>query len=225
LPCAPGDGHPFLHRRTQGRAEIFLKKNSITDFFAMPQLVLASGSPRRAEILSSLGLSFQIKKSDVPELDGAHADVLTPRELVIANAARKAGATARKSDPDLAVLAADTEVYLDGRIFGKPATNDEAAEMLHTLSGKTHQVWTGLVLIKNRRVVAGYAELSLVTFKKLTRQQIHDYISTVPCLDKAGAYAVQESAEKIIAHIRGSLTNVMGLPREVISMWQKQGLL
>ncbi len=191
----------------------------------MSKFILASASPRRAEILRSLGLDFSVITPPIQELHPAAAFVLTPREFVLANATRKACAAGTLAKNDQIVLAADTEVYLDERIFGKPSSLQEAAEMLQALSGKTHQVWTGIVLRKNGRLLAAHAEVSLVTFKKIRRSDILDYLSSVHCFDKAGAYAVQEHREKIISHICGSLTNVMGLPKEVILSWRRKNIL
>ena len=177
----------------------------------LPPLILASASPRRAELLRQLELEFQIVPSVAEEI---FDDQLSPRELCQLNAHRKARAVAKKI-PDALVLGADTLVFLDDEILGKPASPADAERMLAALQGRTHQVVTGVSLIHLRghreRLFAASTD---VTFHPLRVAQIKNYLARVNPLDKAGAYAIQEHGELIVAEISGSFSNVVGLPVE-----------
>lgn len=175
----------------------------------LPPLILASASPRRAQLLQSAGVDFVVMTADTTELGPEH---LTPHECVQINAYRKARAVA-KQHPDALVLGADTEVSLDGRVFGKPASLDEAAEMLAALEGRTHEVASGVCLVRSRPFWQRLFVVStLVTFRRLGTAQIQEYISRTRPLDKAGAYAIQEEGHLVVEAIDGSFTNVVGLP-------------
>jgi septum formation protein len=177
----------------------------------LPPMILASASPRRAELLRQLSLDFKVVPGGVLEV---HHDQLTARELSQVNAYRKARAVAKKF-PDALVLGADTLVYLDTALFGKPATLEEAYRMLERLQGRTHQVVTGICLLhlRNHRQ-AGFAVSTAVTFHALDDVRIRRYLNRVNPLDKAGAYAIQEEGDLIVEKIVGSYTNVVGLPVE-----------
>jgi septum formation protein len=177
----------------------------------LPPLILASASPRRAELLRQLQPKFQITASDAEEFfDGQ----LSPQELCQLNAHRKARAVARKI-PDALVLGADTLVFLDGEIMGKPRHLADARRMLARLQGRTHQVVTGVSLIHLRRHRERlFAVTTDVTFRPLDERQISDYLSKINPLDKAGAYAIQEHGDLIVSEISGSYSNVVGLPVE-----------
>ena len=179
----------------------------------LPPLILASASPRRAELLRQLKLDFQVVPSDATEIFDEH---LSPLELCQLNAHRKARAVAKKL-PDALVLGADTLVFLDGEILGKPADLAEAKRMLGRLQGRTHQVVTGVSLIHLRahreRIFAVSTD---VTFHPLTAGQIDVYLSKTNPLDKAGAYAIQEHGDTIVSEISGSFSNVVGLPIEIL---------
>ena len=185
-----------------------------------PPLILASASPRRAELLKLLRVKFRIIPSDATEVAHEH---LTPLEICQFNAHRKARAVAKKI-PDALVLGADTLVFLDNKILGKPRNLADARRMLARLQGRTHQVVTGVSLIHLRahreRVFAISTD---VLFHPLDAGQIRDYLSRINPLDKAGAYAIQESGERIVSEISGSYSNVVGLPverlREELSAW------
>ena len=185
-----------------------------------PPLILASASPRRAELLKLLRVKFRIIPSDATEVVHEH---LTPLEICQLNAHRKARAVAKRI-PDALVIGADTLVFLDNKILGKPRNLADARRMLARLQGRTHQVVTGVSLIQLRthreRVFAISTD---VLFHPLDAGQIRDYLSRINPLDKAGAYAIQESGEKIISEISGSYSNVVGLPverlREELSAW------
>jgi septum formation protein len=187
----------------------------------LPPLILASASPRRAELLRQLKLNFKIAPSDAVEI---FDEQLSPLELCQLNAHRKARAVAKKT-PDTLVLGADTLVFLGLEIFGKPHNLDEAKQMLAKLQGRTHQVVTGVCLMHLRahreRIFAVSTD---VMFRPLTAQQISDYLSKMNPLDKAGAYAIQEHGDKIVAEISGSYSNVVGLPleklREELTAWK-----
>jgi septum formation protein len=177
----------------------------------LPPLILASASPRRAELLRLLKLDFRIIPSTATEvLD----EQLSPFEVCQLNARRKARAVAKKN-PDSLVLGADTLVFLDGEIMGKPASRADAERMLTQLQGRTHQVVTGISLIHLRahreRI---FAESTDVMFHLLDTGQIRDYLAKVNPLDKAGAYAIQEHGDLIISEMSGSYSNVVGLPVE-----------
>ena len=175
------------------------------------RLILASASPRRAELLKQLGREFQIVPSDAKEVID---EQLSPLEVCQLNAHRKARAVAKKH-PDALVLGADTLVFLDKEIMGKPVDLSEARRMLARLQGRTHQVVTGVSLIHLRvhreRI---YAIGTDVTFHPLTAEQINVYLSKTNPLDKAGAYAIQEHGDTIVSEISGSFSNVVGLPVE-----------
>jgi septum formation protein len=177
----------------------------------LPPLILASASPRRAELLRQLCLEFKVVPANVAEI---HHQQMTARELAQVNAYRKARAVAKRF-PDALVLAADTLVYLEATLFGKPATFEQACQMLKRLQGQTHQVVTGLCLLhlRNHRQVL-CAESTAVTFRSLDDIQVRRYLKRVNPLDKAGAYAIQEKGDLIIERISGSYTNVVGLPME-----------
>ena len=177
----------------------------------LPPLILASTSPRRAELLRLLKLKFRVIPSAATEvLD----EQLSPFEVCQLNARRKARAVAKKN-PDSLVLGADTLVFLDGEIMGKPASRADAEWMLTRLQGRTHQVVTGISLIHLRahreRIFAVSTD---VTFHPLDAGQIRDYLAKVNPLDKAGAYAIQEHGDLIVSEISGSYSNVVGLPVE-----------
>jgi len=179
----------------------------------LPPLILASASPRRAELLRQLKLDFKIVPSDAPEVFDDH---LSPLELCELNAHRKARSVAKKI-PDALVLGADTLVFLDREVFGKPASVGEAGEMLAQLQGRMHQVVTGVSLIHLRAHTERiFADSTDVMFHPLTPEQIGEYIRKVNTLDKAGAYAIQEGGESIVSEISGSFSNVMGLPIEKV---------
>ncbi len=174
------------------------------------KLILASGSPRRLEILRAAGIEPEVLAVDVAEL----TEELPPKELVIANARLKAEAAA-KLKPQSVILAADTVVALDGRIFGKPRDAADAARMLAELSGRTHSVFTGTAVYQNGSIVCGAAETK-VTFRELTAAEINAYVVTGEPMDKAGAYAVQGGAGRFVQQMAGDMDNVIGLPMRLV---------
>lgn len=176
-----------------------------------PSLILASESPRRAELLRQLGLDFKTVPSSASEI---HHEQLTANEVAQINAYRKARAVAKKY-PDALVLGADTIVHIDSILFGKPQTLENAYEMLEALQGKTHEVVTAVCLLnlRNHRQRI-FTDSTAVTFHRLDAVKIRRYLTKVNPLDKAGAYAIQEEGDLIIERISGSYTNVVGLPIE-----------
>ncbi|MCI0746615.1 MAG: Maf family protein [Verrucomicrobia subdivision 3 bacterium] len=177
----------------------------------LPPFILASASPRRAELVKELGIAFKVESADNEELHPSH---LTPHEICQVNAYRKARAVAKRK-PDAVVLGADTIVVLGKEIFGKPRDGAEARRMLARLQGQTHQVITGVCLIQLREHRQKlFAVSTSVAFRPLTTGQIQDYLASINPLDKAGAYAIQENGGAIIEEITGSRSNVVGLPLE-----------
>jgi septum formation protein len=177
----------------------------------MPPIILASESPRRAELLRQLGYEFKVVPSGTAEI---HHEDLTAQEIAQINAYRKARAVGKKY-PDAVVIGADTLVFLENILFGKPKTLEGAYEMLEQLQGKTHTVVSAVCLLHLRghrqRV---FAENTNVTFRQLDAVKIRRYLTKVDPLDKAGAYAIQEEGDLIVEGISGSYTNVVGLPME-----------
>lgn len=172
-------------------------------------LILASGSPRRRELLGSLGVRFEVITAEVEEDNESTSD---PAGLVRLNARSKAGWVADRY-PHRYVLGADTTVFLDGQILNKPRDLDESRSMLKRLSGRTHRVYTGLAFI-HRDLGPEEVEVvaSEVTFLELDPEVIEAYLDAVNTLDKAGGYAIQECGEMIVAGHSGSLSNIIGLP-------------
>ena len=177
----------------------------------LPRLVLASASPRRSELLTQLGIPFEVIPATAEEIAPKY---LSPHEVCEVNAHRKARVVARQHAEAL-VLGADTVVALGLSIFGKPKDITNARDMLRALSGKTHQVITGIALMQlatqRERL---FAVSTTVVFRKLSAAQINEYVAKVHTLDKAGAYAIQEHGEMIVEKINGSFSNVVGLPLE-----------
>jgi septum formation protein len=175
------------------------------------QLILASGSPRRRDLLNEAGFVFSVIPADVEELSDAS---LGAEELVRRNAILKAREVARRF-PEAQVIGSDTLVALDDVPFGKPRDLDEAFAMLSRLCGRTHLVLTGVCLAHGatgREMV--FVEETRVTFRPLDSDQIRHYLSLIDPLDKAGSYAAQEHGDLIIERTEGSWTNVVGLPME-----------
>lgn len=175
------------------------------------RLILASASPRRKELLASLGVEFAIIPAEVIEHEAPDAD---PRAMVRHNAALKADWVAARH-PQATVIGADTTVFVGQTVLNKPRDAAEARSMLRRLSGTQHTVFTGLAI---RRQADGLSlergVASEVTFKLIDEATIELYLSRVHTLDKAGGYAIQEASELIIAGFTGSLSNIVGLPLE-----------
>lgn len=171
------------------------------------KLILASASPRRKEILASLGCEFEIITADIDE----NIDEPDPATHVRILAYNKAEAVREHTDEDALIIAADTVVSVDSRILGKPRDRADAEQMLRSLSGRQHSVISGVaVSYKGKTVTA--AEITQVTFKTLTDKELEAYLDTDEPYDKAGAYAVQGLAALFIEGIHGDYFNVVGLP-------------
>jgi septum formation protein len=177
----------------------------------LPPVILASASPRRAELLRRVVRKFEIIPGRADEFQPEH---LSPSEACMLNAYRKARVIAKKF-PDALVIGADTEVCLGRRVFGKPKDRTDAEQMLSDLEGKEHRVITGVCLIHLRlHRQHSFAARTRVTFKPLGADEIAEYLDKISPLDKAGAYAIQEHGEMIVRKTEGSISNVVGLPVE-----------
>lgn len=195
-------------------------------------IYLASRSPRRRELLSQIGVRFQVlmfrdRPENDAELDEAVLDGESPRVYVerVARAKAQAGwqRLEQRNLPRAAVLAADTTVAVGGRILGKPADRREAAAMLAELSGRQHEVLSAIAL-KYESHFECAVSVSEVEFKVLSAEDIRQYVATGECDDKAGAYAIQGRAAQFVAALRGSFSGVMGLPLyETAQMLERMG--
>lgn len=174
------------------------------------RIVLASNSPRRRELMDRLGLLHEVRTLD--GIDEGYPDTLKGADIPLFIARKKAQACLPTLAEDELLVTADTIVYLDGRVLGKPVDEEDAVRMLHFLSGRTHQVITGVCLSSVHKM-ASFAAVSLVTFAPLTDEEIGYYVHHFHPLDKAGAYGVQEWIGLVgVRSIEGSYFNVMGLP-------------
>ncbi len=171
------------------------------------QLVLASTSPRRREILSMAGYRFTVLAPDVDE----RAPALSPDALVQELSRRKATAAAALAGPNDVILAADTVVALDGKILGKPGDEIRAAYMLRSLSGRTHSVYTGFTILDKTTAITRVVAAQ-VTMREITQGEIDAYVATGSPLDKAGAYGIQEAAGMFVQSLQGDYYSIMGLP-------------
>lgn len=173
-------------------------------------ILLASHSPRRKELLASLGLDFRVQT--LPDIDESYPADLEGGEIARYIACGKAAAYRPMMKDNELIITADTIVYLDGKVYGKPSGKEEARQMLRELSGKTHHVFTGVCLLTQKSQRDFFAD-SLVTFAVLSEDEIDWYIEHYHPMDKAGAYGVQEWIGLIaVERIEGSYFNVMGLP-------------
>ncbi len=174
-------------------------------------LILASRSPRRRDILSGLGYVFGIEPSDADEI----LDDSLPISKAVEKIAHDKAENVFYRHPDAAILGADTVVVLDGNVFGKPESEEAARKMLKSLSGTTHQVYTGVCLIAPGFDKVSHARTN-VTFRDLSDQEIDDYVRSGKWMDKAGAYGIQET--DFVSRIEGSYTNVVGLPIRTVEL-------
>lgn len=174
------------------------------------QIILASNSPRRKELLSGLGLNYEVRT--LPGIDESYPDTLQGEEIPVYISSKKASAYLDALKDNELLITADTIVWLDGRVLGKPADEKEACQMLRDLSGKTHQVITGVTLATTT-FQKSFASVSQVTFAPLSEEEISYYVNHYHPMDKAGSYGVQEWIGFIgVERIEGSYFNVMGLP-------------
>ena len=171
----------------------------------MPRLLLASSSPRRRELLAYMGVPFEVVVSNARELTSG-----APDELALGNARLK-GLAVLNDHKDAVVLSADTLVYLNGQVLGKPRDHDDAARMISLLSGVWHEVYTGVFVAGNGREETRLS-VSRVLFAKLSEDTVRRYAATDEPMDKAGAYALQGRGGMFVERIEGSYSNVIGLP-------------
>ena len=177
----------------------------------MNQLILASSSPRRRELLAKAGYTFEVRAADIDE--SLHAGE-QPKDYVQRLALEKAQAIAALN-PEAVVLGADTTVVLGGEVLGKPTDHADAERMLRLLSGRTHQVYTGIAVVKGaeHRI---HVETTDVVFRHLTDEELTTYLASGDAMDKAGAYGIQGYAARWISRIEGDYFNVVGLPLSAV---------
>ncbi len=180
-------------------------------------IYLASASPRRQELLSQIGVRFELLKVDVPEIPAVGE---MPEDFVqrVALEKARAGKALLSTDDVHPVLGADTAVVVDGSILGKPSSKEDALGMLNSLSGRTHQVLSAVAIVAKQDVIG--LNISEVTFRNLKPLEIEAYWESGECQDKAGAYAIQGRAAMFIQKLQGSYSGVMGLP-----LYETAGLL
>ena len=188
----------------------------------MEKIILASSSPRRRELMAQAGFAFEVLVSEADET----IETETPGEMVEVLSERKAAAVAEEikrqgfAEESVLLVGADTMVAIDGKKLGKPKDEKGAEEMLEELSGRTHQVYTGVTLIRLRKAENGsilqesrtFSEWTDVSFYPLTKEEIRSYIATGEPMDKAGAYGIQGKAAVFVKEIKGDYNNVVGLP-------------
>ena len=188
----------------------------------MEKIILASSSPRRRELMAQAGFAFEVLVSEADET----IETETPGEMVEVLSERKAAAVAEEikkqgfTEASVLLVGADTMVAIDGKKLGKPKDEKGAEEMLEELSGRTHQVYTGVTLIRLRKAENGsilqesrtFSEGTDVSFYPLTKEEIRSYIATGEPMDKAGAYGIQGKAAVFVKEIKGDYNNVVGLP-------------
>jgi len=201
---------------------------SVSEFCRLASpLILASASPRRAELLSAAGIPFEVRPAHIDEGLRAGEDAGTYARRV---AVDKARAIARQAN-GRSVLAADTVVVIDGLVLGKPVDFDDAKRMLRLLSGRSHEVITAVALMSNPRgrsdaAIDARIESTVVEFAPLDTAEIDWYVATGETSDKAGAYAIQGLASRFVTRIEGSYSNVVGLPMSLVyAMCRRAGIL
>jgi len=183
------------------------------------RLILASTSPRRADLLRESGISFRVEPPQVEEWSAKDFPEIQPGELARGNARRKARAVAEKH-PGQPVLAADTIVVCEGRVLGKPADEEVARQMLAWLSGRTHEVVTAAVLVlPDGKKIRESVVRTRVKFRELAVAEVEAYVREIDVLDKAGAYALQDGGDRLVERVEGSRSNVVGLPMETVLPW------
>lgn len=173
----------------------------------MQSIVLASASPRRAELLKQIGLSFLIQPADIDETPASNESA----ECYVERLAREKALVGSAVRPDCLVIGSDTSVVLDGRILGKPASASDATVMLRALSGATHQVMTGVAVVRGGRCESRLV-VTDVRFRELLAAEIEAYVETGEPMDKAGGYGIQGRGGIFVEELRGSYSAVVGLP-------------
>jgi len=178
-------------------------------------VILASRSPRRKDLLRTVGIPFKAVPADVTEIVKR-----TPEETVLHNAQQKALAVCLEY-PDRLVIGVDTVVSLDRQILGKPANLKDAVRMLKLLNGRRHLVYSGIALVNKGRILSG-TERTEVYFDKLTNEELENYAESCRPLDKAGAYGIQEFSSMYVKSVRGDYFNVVGLPLNLLYRLMKK---
>lgn len=183
--------------------------------------ILASGSPRRRELLSQIGVDYKVHPSQIEERTSA----VLPEEVVLDLSRQKAEDVAQNAPEGMVVLGADTVVALDKTIMGKPGSHEEAYEMIDKLQGRTHQVFTGVTMIyrekKGNRKLS-FVEKTDVTLYAMSQEEIRSYAQSQEPMDKAGAYGIQGGFAKYVSGIHGDYSNVVGLPvGRVYQEWKR----
>ena len=174
------------------------------------KVILASGSPRRRELMAGLGVNYEVRI--LPDVDESYPDTLQGEEIPLYIAKEKADAYIPMMQPDELIITADTIVWLDGKVLGKPRDSEDALQMLRTMSGRTHEVFTG-VCITTTDWQRSFTAQTEVRFATLSEDEIIYYVDNFKPMDKAGAYGVQEWIGFIgVENISGSYYNIMGLP-------------
>ena len=187
------------------------------------KVILASGSPRRRELMAGLGVNYEVRI--LPDVDESYPDTLQGEEIPLYIAKEKADAYIPMMQPDELIITADTIVWLDGEVLGKPRDREDALQMLRTMSGRTHEVFTG-VCITTTDWQRSFTAQTEVRFATLSEDEIIYYVDNFKPMDKAGAYGVQEWIGFIgVENISGSYYNIMGLPvqklyRELLNFFQ-----
>ena len=201
---------------------------SVSEFCRLASpLILASASPRRAELLSAAGIPFEVRPAHIDEALRAGEDARTYASRVAVDKARAIAGQANGRS----VLAADTVVVIDGLVLGKPVDSDDAKRMLRLLSGRSHEVITAVALMSPRRgqsdgAIDARIESTVVEFAPLDTAEIDWYVATGEPADKAGSYAVQGLASRFVTRIEGSYSNVVGLPMALVyAMCKQAGIL
>lgn len=179
-------------------------------------LILASSSPRRRQLLAQAGIPFEV---DAPQVDEACS---LPAGETVAEVSRRKALAAAGAHPGRFILAADTLVALDGQKLGKPRDPEDAARMLRLLSSRTHQVYTGVTVVRPDGAVKTGLDVSEVTFDQLSEEDVQRYVATGEPLDKAGSYGVQGQAALFISHLNGCFFGVMGLPLYLVRRMLKE---
>src|SRR5690606_18715477 len=181
---------------------------NLFDIIQNTKIILATNSPRRKELLTQLGIPFEVKSK---EIDESYPKSFRPEAVAVFIAEKKANSFLETLKDEL-LIAADTIVSIEDEIFGKPKDHTEAIKMLHKLSGKAHEVITGVALLYNQKIYSFY-EKTTVHFKELTNAEIEYYVNEYKPFDKAGSYGIQEWIGMVgVTGIEGSYSNVVGLP-------------
>lgn len=184
-------------------------------------IILASASPRRQELLRQVGCDFTVKISDVVE---DNQQDIVPQQLAVFHAQAKAVDISLQASVDDVIIGADTIVVLDGKVYGKPININDARNTLAHLSGKEHQVITGIAVVKAGAIWTDFV-VTTVRISNLTTEQIENYLATGEPMDKAGAYGIQGIGALLVEEIQGCYTNVVGLPlRKLSDVLRKAGV-